>query len=69
MLIQLAVTWPFVNPNKAEVKVRLSNLNNASCRTHYASIEDCVAYSEVTLTIAEAVNYVSLAIRMLYSEL
>lgn len=59
----------FVNRNKVEVISKLRNLNSISWRTHHASVEERAVYSEVTLTIAESVNYVSLALGMLYNEL
>lgn len=59
----------FANPNKAEVIAKLKNLNSISWRTHHATIEERAVYREVTLTMAEAVNYTNQALQMLQKEL
>ena len=62
-------TCTFVNHNKTEVIAKLKALNEASWRTHHASIEERAVYHEVTLTMAAAVGYVNQALQMLSSEL
>ena len=59
----------FVNPNKTEVISKLRNLNSVSWRTHHASMEERSVYQEVSLSISEAVRYVSMALNMLFTEL
>ena len=59
----------FVNNNKADVIAKLKNLNEASWRTHHASVEERAVYHEVTLTMAAAVGYVNKALQMLQNEL
>ena len=59
----------FVNNNKADVIARLKSLNEASWRTHHASVEERAVYHEQTLTMAAAVGYVNKALQMLQKEL
>ena len=59
----------FVNPKKTEVIAQLKNLNEASWRTHHASVEERAVYHEVPLTMAAAVGYVNRALQMLQQEL
>ena len=62
-------TCTFVNNDKPAVIAKLKALNEASWRTHHASVEERATYHEVTLTMAEAVGYVNQALKMLASEL
>lgn len=59
----------FVNPDKGAVISELRNLNSISWRTHHASVEERSMYTEIPLTVTEAVKYVSLALRVLNNEL
>lgn len=59
----------FVNNNKADVIARLKSLNEASWRTHHASVEERAVYHEQALTMAAAVGYVNKALQMLQKEL
>lgn len=59
----------FVNPDKNAVIAKLRNLNSVSWKPHHASVEERAVYHEVPLTMPEAVNYVRMALQLLYSEL
>ncbi len=59
----------FINPNKGEVIDKLNQLLYVSWRTHHATIEEKEIYTEVTISNAEAVQYVNMTIDLLYKEL
>lgn len=59
----------FVNHDKADVIAQLKNLNEASWRTHHASVEERAVYHEIPLTTAAAVGYVNRTLLMLQQEL
>lgn len=59
----------FVNPNKEEVIANLKKLNETAWRLHHASVEERDGYQDEDMTTTEAVNYTTLALKMLKSDL
>lgn len=59
----------FINPDKTQVIDKLNQLVEISWRGHHGSVEERDKYSEVNLTISEALGYVDMTLDLLNSEL
>ena len=59
----------FINPNKQQVIKKLDGLREISWRTHHASVEEREIYSEKSVNMTEALNYVAQTLQMLEKEL
>ena len=62
-------TCDFVNPDKACVIDKLNQLLQISWRSHHGSIEEREIYSEITISMVEAQQYVNMELHLLYKEL
>lgn len=59
----------FINPDKSQVIDKLNQLVEISWRGHHGSVEEREQYSEVNLTISEALGYIGMTLDLLNSEL